>query len=94
MLTYANGVGIHKCRLLVIEKSAKPRALKGMKTMPVIYKASKHAMATSELINDWYTHNFVPKAHTHCHKVWLLADRKIYSPSRQLFSIPSHGPFE
>lgn len=40
-LKCANAAGTHKCKLLVIGKKAKPCALKGMITMPVIYKASK-----------------------------------------------------
>lgn len=40
-----NTPGTLKCILLITGKCAKPRALNGMKTMPVIYKAKKRAWA-------------------------------------------------
>ncbi|XP_064413472.1 jerky protein homolog [Latimeria chalumnae] len=77
VLTCANAAGTHKCKLLVIGKSARPRAFKGVKVFPVIYRSNKRAWITQELTSDWFDINFVVEAREHCRKVGLPENCKI-----------------
>lgn len=77
VLACANAAGTHKCRLLVIGKSAKPRAFKGIKTFPTLYKANKRAWITQALTTEWFQEHFVPEARAHCRSIGLPEDAKI-----------------
>lgn len=77
VLACANAAGTHKCKLLVIGKSAKPRAFKGIKTFPVHYKSNKRAWITQEITTDWFKNHFVPESRAHCKAVGLPDDAKI-----------------
>lgn len=77
VLACANAPGTHKCKLMVIGKSAKPRAFKGIKTFPVIYKANKRAWITQAITTDWFADHFVPDARAHCTSIGLPEDAKI-----------------
>nr|XP_005993580.1 PREDICTED: jerky protein-like [Latimeria chalumnae] len=77
VLMCANAAGTHKCKLLVIGKSARPRAFKGVKVFPVIYQSNKRAWITQELTSDWFDNNFVVEAREHCQKVRLPENCKI-----------------
>ncbi|XP_064423076.1 jerky protein homolog [Latimeria chalumnae] len=76
VLTCANAASTHKCKLLVIGKSARPRAFKGVKVFPVIYQSNKRAWITQELTSDWFDNSFV-EAREHCRKVGLPENCKI-----------------
>ncbi|XP_041045228.1 tigger transposable element-derived protein 2-like [Carcharodon carcharias] len=77
VLTCANAAGTHKCKLLVVGRSAKPCAFKGMKIMPVLYEANKCSWVTQEIMKNWFHNHFVPEARAHCQKVGLAMDCKI-----------------
>ncbi|XP_072426251.1 transcription termination factor 3, mitochondrial isoform X1 [Chiloscyllium punctatum] len=77
VLACTNAAGTHKCKLLVVGKSPKPRVFKGMKIMPVLYEANKCSCVTEEILSDWFHNHFVPEARAHCQKVGLAADCKI-----------------
>jgi hypothetical protein len=51
---------MHKCKLMVIGKSAKPRALKSIKIFPMIYRANKRAWITQEIFGQRFNTHFVP----------------------------------
>ena len=53
ILPCANMTGTEKLPLLVIGKSQKPRCFKGVKSLPVPYKANKKAWMTSPLFTEW-----------------------------------------
>ncbi|XP_064410264.1 jerky protein homolog [Latimeria chalumnae] len=77
VLTCANAAGTHKCKLLVIGKSARPCAFKGVKVFPVIYRSNKRAWIIQELTSDWFDNNFIVEAREHCRKVGLPENCKI-----------------
>lgn len=51
VLVCSNAAGTHKCRVLVIGKSANPRLIKGLKKsgLPIIYKNFKKAWLTQQI---------------------------------------------
>ena len=53
ILLAANMSGTEKLPLLVIGNSQKPRCFKGIKSLPVIYKANRKAWITSEIFEEW-----------------------------------------
>lgn len=55
----ANASGSHKLRLLVVGKSAKPRAF-GNSFIPVSYKGQKKGWITKDLFREWFHTEFVP----------------------------------
>lgn len=73
----SNAAGTHKCKLMVISKSAHPRALKGSKNLPVIYQSNKSAWNTRELTLEWFQKNFIPEVRAHGEKIGLSNDCKI-----------------
>jgi len=77
ILACGNAAGTHKNKLFVIGKSAKPRAFKGVKVFPVIYRANKRAWMTQTLMNDWFENHFVPEARRHLSSVGFPVDAKI-----------------
>ena len=77
ILCCSNAAGTHRCKLLVIGKSKCPRALKGIKIYPVIYRANKNRWITTELTLEWFHQYFEPEARAHCTSVGLPVDCKI-----------------
>lgn len=77
VLACANAAGTHKCKLLVIGKSVRPRAFKGVKVFPVNYKANKRAWITKELMIDWFKNYFVKEVRSHFKNIGLPEDSKI-----------------
>lgn len=77
VLACSNAAGTHKCKLLIIGKSARPRALKNVKNIPVLYRANKRAWITQDLFTDWFQHHFVPEARSHSISIGLPRDSKI-----------------
>jgi hypothetical protein len=90
VLMCTSAAGTHKCKLMVIGKSAKPRALKGIKILPVIYCANKCACITQEIFGEWFNTHFVPEVRDHAKKVGLLDNAKILL----LGNCPAHPPAE
>jgi hypothetical protein len=91
VLTCANAAGTHKCKLMVIGKSAKPQALKGIKIFSMIYHANKRAWITQEIFGDWFNTHFVPEVRDHAKKVELPDNVKILL---LLYNCPAHPPAE
>ncbi|XP_064420150.1 tigger transposable element-derived protein 2-like [Latimeria chalumnae] len=77
ILGCSNAAGTHRCKLLVIGKSLHPRALKGVKRYPVIYRANKKGWITTQITLEWFEHYFVPEARAHCTSVGLDRNCKI-----------------
>lgn len=77
IMTCANAAGTHKCKLLVIGKSRHPRALNGVKVLPVHYMANQRAWMTAEIFEEWFKKHFVPEARNHCRSVGLPEQCKI-----------------
>lgn len=77
ILACGNAAGTHKNKLFVIGKSAKPRAFKGVKVFPVIYRANKKAWMTQLLMNDWFENHFIPEARRHLSSIGFPVTAKI-----------------
>lgn len=77
VLGCSNVSGTHKCKLLIVGKSAKPRALKNVKILPVIYRHNKRAWMTQDIFTEWFDNHFITEAKAHCKKVGLPDDSKI-----------------
>lgn len=77
VLVCSNAAGTHKSKLLLISKASKPRALKGIKKLPLIYKGNKKAWVTRDLMVEWFENHFVKEAREHTNKVGLPHDCKI-----------------
>ncbi|XP_063794663.1 jerky protein homolog [Pseudophryne corroboree] len=77
VLGCSNAAGTHRCKPLVIGKSKCPRAFKGVKVYPVIYRANKNGWITTELMLEWFAKYFVAEARAHCTSVGLPEDCKI-----------------
>lgn len=73
----SNVAGTHKCKLIVISKSAHPRALKSIKILPVTYRNNKKAWITQQIFTEWFENDFVKEACMHCTKISLPANCKI-----------------
>lgn len=87
VLACSNASGTNKLPLMVIGKSAKPRAFKNIniKSLPVYYKNSKKAWMDCDLFKGWFEHQFVPKV--------TAFNRENGLPNRALLFIdnaPSH----
>lgn len=89
VLICSNAAGMHKCKLFVIGKYAKPRALKGISNLPVIYTANRRAWMTQELMAQWYKKHFIKEAREHVKKSSLPPDNKILL---LLDNCPAHPP--
>lgn len=63
ILACSNATGGHKLPLLLIGKSAKPRAFKNVEisALPVLYKNQKNAWMDSLIFKDWFFNKFVPE---------------------------------
>lgn len=77
VLLCSNAAGTYKCKPLVVGKSAHPRAFKGIKTLPVIYKNNKKSWVTKDITTDWFLNHFTKEARKHCNSVGLAPDCKI-----------------
>lgn len=77
LLTCANAAGTHKCKLFVVGRSARPRAFKSVKVLPVTYTSSEKAWMTKDLTLEWFKNHFVKEAREHCKSVGLPEDCKI-----------------
>ncbi|XP_064410276.1 jerky protein homolog [Latimeria chalumnae] len=77
VLGCSNAAGMHKCKLMVIGKSVNPRAFKGVKIFPVIYRGNKKGWITTKLCLEWFEKYFVPEARAHCTSVGLDPKCKI-----------------
>lgn len=62
IMACSNLSGKHKLPLMVIGKSARPRALKDIspKALPVYYKSQKSAWMDANLFTSWFKEEFVP----------------------------------
>lgn len=67
----SGAAGMHKCKLMVTGKSVNPRAFKGVKIFPVIYRGNKKGWITTNLCLEWFEKYFVPEARAHCTSVWI-----------------------
>lgn len=77
VLVCSNAAGTHKCKILVVGKSAHPRSLKGVKVFPVIYKSNRRAWITQELCTEWFQKHFLQEVREHFCKVGLSKECKI-----------------
>nr|XP_053629141.1 TBC1 domain family member 4-like [Cherax quadricarinatus] len=77
VLASSNAAGTHRCKLLVIGKSLRPRTFKGMTQFPVIYRANKKGWITTETTLNWFGSHFLPEARAHCDSVGLDHNCKI-----------------
>lgn len=87
LLVCSNATGRHKLPLLLIGKSAKPRAFKNvnMESLPVIYRSQKSAWMNSKLFKDWFFENFVPNVEKHLRELGLPSKAILF-----LDNAPSH----
>ncbi|GFT00658.1 jerky protein homolog-like [Trichonephila clavipes] len=62
LMACSNAFGNHKLPLMVIGKSAKPRAFKNVniKSLPVYYRSQKKAWMNAMLFKEWFHDHFVP----------------------------------
>lgn len=76
LLLCANASGRHRLKMFVVGKYKKPRSMKGVTSLPVIYDAQKSAWMNSELFKDWFFKHFVPAVKAHFAKIGLPEDSK------------------
>ena len=69
--------GTHRLKLAMIGKSQRPRALRGVKHVPVQYFGNKNAWVTRELFSEWFTKNFIPAAREQCTAAGLPKDYEL-----------------
>ena len=66
-----------KCKPLVVGKSANPIALKGLKSLPVIYKNNQRSWVTKDLVTDWFYNHFIKETLWHCNSIGLPSNCNI-----------------
>lgn len=76
VLVCGNASGDHKLTPFVIGKYKKPRPLKNVTNMPVIYSAQSNAWMTSDQFKNWFFHHFVPAVKDNFEKLGLPKDSK------------------
>jgi hypothetical protein len=76
VLPCANAAGTHKLQLVVIGKSMRPRALKGVTNLPVDYRAQKNSWMDRDIFADWFHHHFVPSVKNHLSSLPNLVNPK------------------
>lgn len=86
-LPCTNASGTHKLKMLVIGKSANPRAFRNFKNNPVHYMSSKNAWMTSILFDEWFKSSFVPEV---CiteliRSIYLLCEELFYYSGHKIF---------
>ncbi len=66
IMACSNASGAHRLPLMVIGKSARPRALNKInpKNIPVYYKNQRSAWMNTDLFKIWFEEQFVPKVRT------------------------------
>ncbi len=92
ILTYTNTAGTHRLPLMVIGKSAKPRALNKIpqNQLPVFYKNQKCTWMRSDLFKLWFDEQFVSKVKEFVcskglpEKVLLLLDNAPLHPDEKI----------
>ena len=62
LLCCSNATGEHKLPLMLIGKSAKPRALKNISIncLSVLYRSPQKAWMSADLFKNWFFHYFIP----------------------------------
>ena len=63
---------------LLLAKVIWPRALKHTKILSVINRNNKHTWMTPELFKEFFENSFVPEAKSHCSKIGLPDNSKIF----------------
>lgn len=81
----SNATGTHKLPVMLIGKSAKPRAFKNIKSLPVHYRSSKSAWMNQQLFKDWFHSEFVPAVKKH-----LKSQKLPMKAALVLDNAPSH----
>lgn len=61
-----NAAGSHRCKLLVVSDNPKPKALNGVKVLPIIYRSNEKNSITRDIMIDWLENHFTTEARTHC----------------------------
>lgn len=92
VLLCANASGTHRLQLMVIGKSAKPRALNKIppKNLPVFYKNQKSAWMDRDLFKLWFDEEFVPQVQNFLkskdlpEKALLLLDNAPSHPNEEI----------
>ena len=77
VLLCMNAAGTHKLKLMMIGKSARLRCLKGITTMPVIYRANKRAWITTAIFEEWFNDYYLPEVKNDFQSKGLPNDSKI-----------------
>ncbi|XP_045464241.1 jerky protein homolog-like [Harmonia axyridis] len=88
LLGCVNANGSHKLTPLLIGKAAKPRCFKNFKN-PFIYKHSKNAWMTIDILKTWFFHHFIPEVRS------FLRGQKL--PQKAILILdnaPCHPPAE
>lgn len=90
VMTCANADGSCKLPLVVIGKSAKPRAIKNcLDNLPVYYTHQKKAWMNTTIFETWFKEEFIPKVKL------FLKNRKVPIKAVLLLdNAPSHPPEE
>nr|XP_045609716.1 uncharacterized protein LOC123765243 isoform X3 [Procambarus clarkii]XP_045609723.1 uncharacterized protein LOC123765243 isoform X3 [Procambarus clarkii] len=60
LLFCSNAAGDFKLPPVLVYRSHRPRALKNVTRLPVVWRANNKAWVTSTIFADWYQHNFIP----------------------------------
>lgn len=87
ILACSNATGNHKLKLVVVGKSAKPRAFKNvaMPALPAAYKNQKNAWMDRDIFKRWFFDSFVPDV-----KKFLEGKRLPVKAVLLLDNAPSH----
>lgn len=64
LMPCVNATGNHKLQLIMIGKAARPRCFKNI-TIPLHYRASRHAWQTTLLFREWFTDQYIPEVTAH-----------------------------
>lgn len=86
-LVCANAFGSHALPLLIIGKYSKPRPLKNLAVLPVIYKCQNSAWMDKDIFMDWFKNHFIPSVYTRqeedgkTEKILLLLDNAPSHPN-------------
>ncbi|UYV74410.1 TIGD1 [Cordylochernes scorpioides] len=76
LLLCSNASGDRMLKLLLVNRSLKPRALKGkdLNTLPVHWMANKKAWVTTAIFTEWFNKCFVPERWVLEFKILLILD--------------------
>lgn len=81
----ANMTGSEKCKLLVIGKYERPRCMKNVKNLPVIYKSNQRAWMTSAIFAN-YLKDWDEKLRCQNRKILLLVDNCAAHPKNLILT--------